>query len=144
MFLLCFIIPFYVMLTCKSSPQLRHILPVLPFAFIGMAGALTERNYLKFKTGAAGMVLLGAVVLSWLGLSLAAVQRMGRPDTRVQAEDWVKHNVTTETIALPTYDFIFRYTPAIDSSHLLPLYYDARKLEAQKPEYLLMVEPEPV
>jgi hypothetical protein len=139
--LLAFIVPFYLMLIYKASPNLRHILPVLPLVFLACAATLSEPAFLKWRSGPAGPILLGVVALSWLGLSLAAVLRMAKPDTRVQAEEWVKRNVTTETIALPTY-FPYRYTPAIDSFHLMPLNYDARRLEQAKPEYLLMTEPE--
>jgi hypothetical protein len=139
--LLCFTVPFYLMLVLKSSPMLRHILPVLPFVFLACAAALTETSFLKFKTGPAGAVLLGVVALSWLGLSGSAVQRMNVADTRVQAEEWVRGNVTNEGIALPSF-FPYRYTPAIDSFNLVVLNYDTRIIEQRKPEYLLMTEPE--
>ncbi|MEO0107743.1 MAG: glycosyltransferase family 39 protein [candidate division WOR-3 bacterium] len=139
--LLSFIVPFYLMLVAKSSPMLRHVLPVLPFLCLALAGGLADRTYLRLRVGPVPAVLLLVLALSWLGLSVAAVERMERPDTRQQVETWVRQNVTTETIALPTY-FPYRYTPAIDSFHLLPLNYDYRLLETKRPEYLLMVEPE--
>jgi 4-amino-4-deoxy-L-arabinose transferase-like glycosyltransferase len=139
--LLSFIVPFYLMLTLKSSPMLRHILPVLPLAFLAMAAALTEKKLLNLRTGPAGRALLGIVALSWLGLSLAGVERMSRTDTRIQTEAWAEANVTTETIALPTY-FPYRYTPALDSFKLLPLNYDYRILDRQRPDYLIVTGPE--
>jgi hypothetical protein len=151
--LLSFIVPFYMMLTYKSSPMLRHILPVLPFIFLLCAGALSTPYFWSWRTGPAGPVLLGAVALTWVGLSASAIERMSRVDTRVQAEQWVKANVGREAIAIPTYA-PYRYTPAIDSSNLYLLHdseqdwssmvgsENAQYLEKAKPEYLLMVEPE--
>lgn len=139
--LLSFIIPFYLLLVYKSSPMLRHILPVLPLVFLACASVFSEANWLRFRIGVAGRILLGVLALTWLGLSLAAVLRMSRPDTRVQAEAWVRQNVTTQVIALPTY-FPYRYTPALESFPLMNLEYDLRRLEHAKPEYLLVTEPE--
>lgn len=42
--LLWYVVPFYLLLVAKSSTMMRHILPVLPFAFILMAGTLTALN----------------------------------------------------------------------------------------------------
>jgi hypothetical protein len=142
--LLCFIVPFYLMLMYKSSPMLRHILPVLPFVFLACAAAQSSSSGQRSAVSGQRFLtaLLGLTALTWFLLSLMAVVRMSGKDTRVMAEEWAHQEVSPQqTIALPTY-FPYRYTPAIDSFHLLILDYDARKLDENKPDYLLMVEPE--
>jgi Dolichyl-phosphate-mannose-protein mannosyltransferase len=147
--LLTFIVPFYILAMLKSSPMLRHILPVLPFVFLLIAGTLTaEHNRIARQFGlcpkvrsALAVVLVVVVLLSWAVFSLAAVLRMGRVDTRVQSEHWVRQNVTTERILLPTY-FPFRYTPAIDSYNIVGVNYNPAGIEDLQPEYIMMTEPE--
>ncbi len=149
--LLSFIVPFYLLLVLKSSTMLRHILPVLPFAFLVMAGVLSEdmtwfvgtrfRIVSPVRMSRVGIALLCLLAAYWAGFSLAAVLRMTRTDTRVQVEQWVRANVTTERIVLPTY-FPFRYTPAIDSFNVVGVNYDPRAIDDLKPDYIILTEPE--
>ncbi|MEO0078397.1 MAG: glycosyltransferase family 39 protein, partial [candidate division WOR-3 bacterium] len=149
--LLSFILPFYLLLVLKSSTMLRHILPVLPFAFLVMAGVLSEDMTRFWDTipipfgnrvmSRAALALLCLLAAYWAAFSLAAVLRMTRTDTRVQVEQWVRLNVTTERIVLPTY-FPFRYTPAIDSFNVVGVNYDPRAIDDLKPDYIILTEPE--
>jgi hypothetical protein len=147
--LLSFILPFYLLLVLKSSTMIRHILPVLPFAFLLMAGVLTARDTIPIPLGnrvmslapLVGTALLCLLAAYWAAFSLAAVLRMTRTDTRVQIEQWARANLTSERILLPTY-FPFRYTPAIDSFNIAGANYDPRAIDDLQPDYIIMTGPE--
>jgi hypothetical protein len=149
--LLSFILPFYLLLVLKSSTMLRHILPVLPFAFLALAGTLAGDmtdfrlgklgRVPKRRLGAFGTAALCLLAGYWAAFSLSAVLRMTRTDTRVQVELWARANITTERIVLPTW-FPYRYTPAIDSFDVVGVNYDPRGIEDLNPDYIILTEPE--
>jgi hypothetical protein len=144
--MLCFIVPFYVLLIIKASPHLRHVMPVLPFIVLLSAAALADPpGFMKRPLIRYPAWLLAAAVFMYTALfSMAYVGRLTPVDTRIASADWVKSNLPAEaTIGLATY-FPWNYTPPVEAVHdrekIMITGYDYDNLLQQKPAYFIITE----
>lgn len=144
--LLCFIVPFYVLLVAKASPHLRHVMPVLPFIGLLAAAALVDPpGPMKRKLIRCPIWALGVGVFAYTGLfSMAYVGRLTPIDTRIASAEWVKSNIPPDTtLGLATY-FPWNYTPPVEAVHdrekIMITGYDYDILLKQKPAYFIITE----
>ncbi|MCX7994197.1 MAG: glycosyltransferase family 39 protein [candidate division WOR-3 bacterium] len=114
--ILSFLVPFYVIMAISPSPHLRHALPALPFLAIAIATSIIslarviKNRFLLYSF--AGFTAI-ALIYTFL-FTIAMLDRMNLPDTRLVAADWIFKNIPARTPFGVATVMPFRYTPPIE------------------------------
>ncbi len=141
---LAYIVPFYILLMLNASPHLRHFLPVLPFLMLATSRFLTDivtcKKHRIFQY--IGILTVAVVLLHPFAFSLAFLRRMDAYDTRIECADWLRDNITKETVIGVATFFPFNYTPPFETftRNFVVTDYDYHKLLQTQPHVFVITE----
>ena len=116
MVLLALLIPFYVILCISPSPHLRHTLPVMPFIALIIARGFSKlTGLIKQRFIHYGFIIYSVIaILYTLLFTMAMIDRMEYPDTRIECADWMFKNIPAKKKIATSTVMPFRYTPPVE------------------------------
>lgn len=114
--ILSFLIPFFLIMVISPSPHLRHSLPAMPFISLMVSSSIIGLiKKIRNKYLLSGFNIFTIFVLLYtLLFTMAMVDRMRYPDTRIEFADWVFRNIPAHTTIGCSTVMPFRYTPPVE------------------------------